>query len=230
MTKRIILLLMLVLFGWESRAQTTEKDGTYYYDAILVTFDIGKTVFTDVRNTEKVPPWYNSFVYQPKGSSTYRRTQGRAVFYRMEIPVSGDVVVHNWNSCIGFSTLFVYRLLSEIEPDSDINIELVETFEERDFMSPDFIPEELGIPDGVSPGLAYLHLKNLPAGTYFIITAGYKYSNASVPDGILRTTIIADLSPGIPGEPEVKPEEPNDNPIQYQYDQSGNRIKTIKQQ
>lgn len=230
MTKRLILLLMLVLFGWECRAQTTEKNGTYYYDAIPVTFGIGKMTFTDVRDTQKVPPWYGNFIYMPKGSSHYQKTEGRAVFYRMEIPVSGDVIVHNWNSRMGFSSLFVYRLLSELQPDSDVDIEEVAIFEEGDFMSPDFDPEELGIPEGVSPGLAYLHLKNLSAGTYFIITAGYKYSNGSVPNGELRTTIIADLSPGIPGEPEMKPEGPNDSPVQYQYDQSGNRIKTIKKQ
>ena len=41
-------------------------------------------------------------------------------------------------------------------------------------------------------------------------------------------TIIADLSPGIPDEPEILPEEPDNSPVWYQYDQSGNRIKTNK--
>ena len=71
-------------------------------------------------------------------------------------------------------------------------------------------------------------MKNLPAGTYFIITAGYKYMNGSVPNGELGITIIADLSPGIPDEPEILPEEPDNSPVCYQYDQSGNRIKTNK--
>ena len=93
---------------------------------------------------------------------------------------------------------------------------------------PDFDPEKLGIPEGASHGLAYIHLKNLPAGTYFIITAGYKYMNGSVPNGELGITIIADLSPGIPDEPEILPEEPDNSPVWYQYDQSGNRIKTNK--
>ena len=33
--------------------------------------------------------------------------------------------------------------LSELQPDSDVNIEEVEIFEEGDFMSPDFDPESL---------------------------------------------------------------------------------------
>jgi len=230
MTKRIIFILLAVYWGLGLQAQTVEKDGTYYYDAIPVTFDTEKMTFTDVRDTRKVPPWYNSFIYIPRGSSHYQKTQGNSVFYRMEIPTSGDVIVHNWNSRMGFSSLFVYRLLSELQPDSNVNIEEVATFEEGDFLSPDFDPEELGIPEGVSPGLAYLHLKNLSAGTYFIITAGYKYSNASVPNGELRMNIIADLSPGIPDEPEILPEKPDNSPVWYQYDQSGNRTKTIKKQ
>ena len=142
MTKRIIFILLAVFWGLGLQAQTVEKDGTYYYDAIPVTFDIGKMIFTDVRDTRKVPPWYNSFIYMPKGSSHYQKTQGNAVFYRMEIPASGNVIVHNWNSRMGFSSLFVYRLLSELQPDSDVNIEEVEIFEEGDFMSPDFDPEK----------------------------------------------------------------------------------------
>lgn len=230
MTKRIILLLILALSCWKSQAQMVEKNGTYYDDAIPVVLDVGKSIFTDVRNTREFPPYYNNFWYKPEGSDTYKCTQGRAIFYRMETSAPGDILIHNWNSRMGFSTIFVYRLLSEIEPDSDVNIEFVEAFEEEDFSSPDFNPERFGIPENVSRNLAYLYLKSLPAGTYFIITAGYKFSNASSPNGELGTTIIAGLSLGIPGEPEVKPEEPNDSPVQYLYDQSGNRIKTIKKQ
>lgn len=229
MTKRMILLLLAALFGLGLQAQTEEKDGTYYYDAIPVTLGIGKTTFTDMRDTRQSPPWYNNFIYQPRGSDHYKRTQGHAVFYRMEMPVSGDVIIHNWNSWLGYTTLFVYRLLSEIQPGSDMDIEDVATFEENDFLSPDFNIKELGIPDAFW-GLAYLHLKNLPAGTYYIVTAGYKYSNASVPDGKLRINIIADLPPNIPPEPEIKPAKPDTSLVQYHYDLSGNRIKTIKKQ
>ena len=52
--------------------------------------------------------------------------------------------------------------------------------------------------------------------------------NGSVPHGELGITIIDDLSPGIPDEPEILPEEPDNSPVCYQYDQSGNRIKTNK--
>ena len=43
----------------------------------------------------------------------------------------------------------------------------------------------------------------------------------------IQTTVIADLVPSIPDEPNLKPESPNYSPIQYQYDNSGNRVKTI---
>lgn len=230
MTKRIILLLLAAFFGLGLQAQTEEKDGTCYSDAIPVTFGMGKTTFTDVRNTQILPPWYSTFTYQPIGSDTYQMTQGRAVFYRMEIPVSGDIIIHNWNSRLGFSTLFVYRILSEIQPGSGIEKETVAMFEERDCFSPDFDPDKLGIPEHASRGLAYLRLKNLSAGSYYIVTAGYKYYNGSVPNGELGITIIADLSPGIPPEPEIKPAKPDASPVQYHYDRSGNRIKTIKKE
>lgn len=229
MTKRIFFLLMLCLFGWEVKAQTDEKQGVYYYDAIPIVLNRSASVFTDVRNTESGPPWYGYFIYQPEGSNEYRRTQGNAVFYRMENPVTRDVIIHNWNSRMGFSTIFVYRLLSELTPDSNINIEPVAMFEEGDFMNPEFKPEELGIPPMVSRGLAYLHLKNLPPGSYFIITAGYKYMNGSKPNGELGITVRAATSHMIPEEPETKPEEPNTHLIQFKYDLSGNRIKTIQQ-
>lgn len=95
-------------------------------------------------------------------------------------------------------------------------------------MDPDFDPISLGMPEGASLGQAYLSIPNLFAGTYYIVTAGYKYSNASIPNGTIQTTVIADLVPSIPDEPELKPERPNHSPIQYQYDESGNRVKTIQ--
>lgn len=235
MTKRIILLLMLVLFGWESQAQTTGGSGTSYWDPIQVTFSAGKSTFADVHDTSTGPPWYYTCRYIPRDGDTYKYTQGRAIFYRMETSAAGDVIIHNWNSYrMGFSTIFLLRPAKPDEmedwSEGDLYFKRVAMFEEMDFMSPDFNPVELGMPEGSSLGLAYLRVRNLPAGTYYIVVAGYKYMNASVPNGQIGTTIIADLSPGIPGEPEVKPEEPNDCPAQYQYDQSGNRIKTIKKQ
>ena len=233
MTKRIILLLMLVLFGWESQAQTTEGSGTSYWDPIQVTCSSGKATFEDVRDTSTGPPWYYQCRYIPRDGDTYEYTQGRAIYYRMETSASGDVIIHNWNSYrVGFSTIFLLRPVKpgEMEDwsEGDLYFKRVATFEIGDCMSPDFNPEKLGIPEGVSLGLAYLRVRNLPAGTYYIVVAGFKGMNGSVPNGRLGTTNITDLSSIIPGEPEVMPEEPNDCPVQYQYDQSGNRIKTIK--
>lgn len=236
MTKRIILLLLMAFFGWGVQAQTAEEHGTSYWDAIPVTFSSGKATFADIHDTSTGPPWYYSCRYvSSREDDTYRYTQGRAIYYRMEMSAAGDVVIHNWNSSrMGFSTIFLLRPAKQGEmedwSEGDFYFKRVAMFEEGDFMSPDFDPIELGMPEGSSMGLAYLHIRNLPAGTYYIVTAGYKYMNGSTPNGQLGTTIIADLSSGIPDEPDIKPIEPNDSPVQYQYDQSGNRIKTIKKQ
>ncbi len=226
MTKRLLFLCMLLLLGWESKAQEDEKRGSYYYDAIPIVLNSTLTEFTDVRNTEMA--WYSSFIYQPDGSTEYKRTGGNAVFYRMENPVNRDVIVHNWNSRLGFSTIFVYRILSEPVQGSRVDIETVAVFEVMDFLKPGFNPEELGIPPTASPGLAYLHLKNLPPGSYFIVTAGYRYMNGSRPNGELGITVWAESPHGIPEEPAVKPERPNTCRIQFNYDLSGNRNKTIQ--
>lgn len=234
MTKKIILLLMMVLFEWELQAQTAKGNGTSYWDPVQVTFSAGKATFADVHDTSTGPPWYYRCRCLSKDGS-YQYTQGRAVHYQIELLAPGDLIIHNWNSFgVGFTTLFLLKPAESYETgewlEGDLAFNRVATFEIGDFLSPDYHPEDFGIPEGVSDGRAYLHVHNLPAGIYNIVTAGYKYSNASVPNGILGTTIIADLSSSIPDEPEMKPEEPNDSPVQYQYDRSGNRIKTIKKQ
>lgn len=235
MTKRIILLLMMLLFGWGVKAQTPNGSGTSYWDPIPVTFSSGKATFADVHDTSTGPPWYYACRYVPRGDDTYRYTQGGAIYYRMETSAAGDVIIHNWNSYrMGFSTIFLLRSAKSGETEDwsegDLCFKWVAMFEEMDFMSPDFDPVELGMPEGSSLGLAYLHVRNLPAGIYYIVVAGFKYMNGSVPNGKLGTTIIADLSPGIPDEPEILPEEPVNSLVQYQYDQSGNRTKTIRKQ
>lgn len=235
MIKRIILLLLATLFGVGLQAQTieTEKKGTSYEDAIPIAFPQGKEAFTDIRNTsEYPPPYYYPARYISRESDTYTYTQGKAIYYRLDTSTSGDVIIHNWNSIhMGFSTLFLLRPTKPNETEDwsegDLSFKKVATFEPGDFMSPDFDPVELGMPEGSSFGLAYLRVRNLPAGTYYIVVAGYKYSNGSTPNGQLGTTLITDLSHEIPEEGGIKPEEPNNNPVQYQYDLSGNRIKTI---
>lgn len=59
----MILLLLMMLFGRESKAQAAEGCGTSYWDAIPVAFSVGKATFTDVRDTSTGPPWY----YRPDG-------------------------------------------------------------------------------------------------------------------------------------------------------------------
>lgn len=235
MIKRIIILLLAAFMIHELQAQTLEKYGTLYDDAIPVAFSKGKNVFTDLRDTSTGPPHYYPCRYVPRDGTTYSYTQGGAIFYQMELASAGDVIIHNWNSYrMGFSTIFLLRLTKSGEKkdwsEGGYSFKRVLTFEPGDFMSEGFDPVELGMPEGASLGLAYIRVRNLPAGIYFIVTAGYKYMNGSVPNGKLGTTIIADLSSTIPDEPETTPEDPNNCPIQYQYDSSGNRIKTIKKQ
>lgn len=234
MTKRIILLLMMVLLGWGAHAQTAEGRGTSYWDAIPVTFSTGKATFTDAHDTSTGPPWYYTGIYVPREGGNYKYTEGRAIYYRMEMLAEGDMIIHNWNDYgVGFTTIFLLRPTQPGEKEDwsegDLSFKRVATFEQMDFLNPDFHPEELGMPEGASLGHAYLHVPKLPAGTYYVVTAGYKYMNGSVPNGQLRTTFIADLPSGIPDEPDVKPLEPNHSPVQYRYDSSGNRIKTIKE-
>lgn len=237
MIKRIIFLLLATLFGAGLQAQTTEteKEGTSYEDAIPITFSSGKATFTDLRNTSERPPHYYPAFYMRREDGTYSYTNGDAIFYRMDTSTQGDVIIHNWNSIwMGYSTLFLLRPTQPNETedwsDGPMSIKRVATFEELDFMAPDFDPVELGMPEGSSFGLAYLRVRNLPAGTYYLVVAGYKYTNGSSRNGQLGTTIIADLAHEIPGEGDIKPEEPNNNPVQYQYDLSGNRTKTLLKQ
>ena len=236
MTKRILFLLVAALFALALPAQTEEYTGRFYDEAIPVAFSSGKTIFTDLRNTAERPSSYYYYYYRyiPLGSTTYKYTGGKALYYKMELSTSGNVVIHNWNSTgVGYTSLFLLRPTKPGEEEDwsegDLSLKWVASFEELDFLNPDFNMEELGIPPNYW-GYAYLNVRNLPAGTYYVVTAGYKYSNASVPDGELGITIIADLASDIPSEPVLKPEEDNNSPVQYHYDLSGNRTKTtIKQ-
>lgn len=232
MIKRIIFLLLAVLLGLGLQAQTVQKPGGYYTNAIPVSFSPGKSTFTDVRDTREGLPWYYYFIFIPKAGGDLHRTQGNAVYYKMDLATSGNLIIHNWNSMyMGFTTLFLLRPAKPDETpdwtDGNYSLKRVMSFEENEFTSPEYNPEEIGFPPDSFLGYAYLRARNLSAGTYYVVSAGYKYSNGSSPNGNLCTTIIADLSDEIPGEGDIKPEEPNNNPVQYQYDLSGNRIKTI---
>lgn len=237
MTKRFLFLLVAALFALALPAQTEKYTGRFYDEAIPISFSPGKSTFTDVRNTAKRPSpesYYYYYRYIPLGSTTYKYTGGKALYYKMELSHSGNVIIHNWNSTgVGYTSLFLLRPTKPGEEEDwaegDLSLKWVASFEELGFLNPDFNMEELGIPPAYW-GYAYLNVRNLPAGTYYVVTAGYKYSNASVPDGGLGITIMADLAFNIPSEPVVKPEEVNNCPVQYQYDLSGNRTKTTKKQ
>ena len=237
--KRIQLIVLALLYGLAARAQTTEKYGTFFDDAIPITLSGNKSTFTDRRNTDKKPSgshFYYIFRYIPSQGSEYRYTQGKAVYYQLDLPLPGNLIIHNWKTDYsagpGYTTLHVLRKTQKGETEDwsegELSFKWVATFEEHDFMDPGFDPISLGMPEGASSGQAYLSIPNLSTGTYYIVTAGYKYSNGSIPNGTIQTTVIADLVPSIPDEPELKPERPNYSPIHYQYDASGNRVKTIQ--
>ena len=66
--KRIQLIVLALLYGLAARAQTTEKYGTFFDDAIPITLSGNKSTFTDRRNTDKKPSgshFYYIFRYIP---------------------------------------------------------------------------------------------------------------------------------------------------------------------
>lgn len=66
MIKRFIILLLAAFTILELQAQSMEKCGTSYNDAIPVAFSKGKNVFTDLRDTSTGPPNYYSCRYVPR--------------------------------------------------------------------------------------------------------------------------------------------------------------------
>ena len=236
---RIQLIVLTLLYGMTVQAQTIEKYGTFFNDAIPVVLSGNRSIFTDKRNTDEKPSvkhYYYNFRYIPLQGNEYSYTQGKAVYYQLDLPLPGNLIIHNWKTDYsagpGYTTLHVLRKTQKGETEDwsegELSFKWVATFEEHDFMDPGFDPISLGMPERASSGQAYLSIPNLSTGTYYIVTAGYKYSNSSIPNGIIQTTVIADLVPSIPDEPELKPEKPNYSPMQYQYDESGNRVKTIQ--
>ena len=114
--KRIQLIILTLLYGLAVQAQTTEKYGTFFDDAIPITISGNKSTFTDKRNTDEKPPgahYYNIFHYIPPQGNEYRYTQGRAVYYQLNLPSPGNLIIHNWKTDYsagpGFTTLHVLR-------------------------------------------------------------------------------------------------------------------------
>lgn len=222
--KRVQLIVLTLFYGLTMQAQTIEKYGTFFNDAIPVVLSGNKSIFTDERNTDEKPPgthYYYNFRYIPPQGNEYRYTQGKAVYYQLDLSSPGNLIIHNWKTDYsagpGFTTLYVLKKAQEGEAgdwsEGERSFKWVATFEEHDFLNPDFDPISLGMPEGASLGQAYLSIPNLSTGTYYIVTAGYKYSNGSILNGIIQTTVVADLVPSIPDEPDLKPESPNYSPI-----------------
>lgn len=147
--KRIQLIVLALLYGLAARAQTTEKYGTFFDDAIPITLSGNKSTFTDRRNTDKKPSgshFYYIFRYIPPQGSEYRYTQGKAVYYQLDLPLPGNLIIHNWKTDYsagpGYTTLHVLRKTQKGETEDwsegELSFKWVATFEEHDFMDPGF--------------------------------------------------------------------------------------------
>lgn len=226
--QNLFFILMAFILCSGMHAQEQEKDGSSLPNATPITFSSGQVSFTDVRNTEEGPPWYYIYEYCSPSSGQYRWTEGRVVFYRFETKTKGDFIIHNWGSGLGGTNLFLATPLDPStppEPDEyNYPVNMVAMSEAGSY----HILDELNAPEYALETQGYIHIHDLPAGIYYIITGGYKASNASSRNGIIRTTITGSLAGETPEDPGLQPEHPNNNPVQYQYDLSGNRIKTIK--
>ena len=195
----LIYLLLIFLGCTKMYAGEGEKMGRSFWDAIPVNFPDGGNTFTDVRDSY----WYDysSYVYYYPENDEYYNTYGNAVFYRLDIEYMSDVVIHNWESPeVNCSTLFLVAPVDPYaEPHTRFNCDSV--YDVALFMGgevPDF--DSLNAPVGTSRVLGYLRADRVPRGTYYIIVAGSKYMNGSIPNGMLRTTVTATVCPFVPDE------------------------------
>lgn len=116
----MILLLLMMLFGRESKAQAAEGCGTSYWDAIPVAFSVGKATFTDVRDTSTGPPWYYTCFYISGEGGTYKYTN--AVFHRAGLGFRGFRKIETEDVVNGrtMASVFDPELLStEVRKDYD---------------------------------------------------------------------------------------------------------------
>lgn len=66
--KRVQLIVLTLFYGLTMQAQTIEKYGTFFDDAIPVVLSGNRSIFTDKRNTGEKPPgayYYYNFRYIP---------------------------------------------------------------------------------------------------------------------------------------------------------------------
>lgn len=198
--RRLFIYLLFTFLGCIATTYAAEeKLGRSFWDAIPIRFADGETTFTDVRDSY----WYDysPYRYQADREGEYYQTYGNAVYYRLRLEYMSDVVIHNWESPeVNCSVLF---LVAPVDPyavpnryydcDSVSNVAVFHGGEVPDF-------DSLGAPLGTSRVLGYLRAERVPKGTYYIIVAGSKYSNGSIPNGLLRTTVTTSVCPFVPDE------------------------------
>lgn len=197
--RRLFIYLLLTFLGCIATYAAEEKLGRSFGDAIPIRFSDGETTFTDVRDSY----WYDysPYRYQADREGEYYQTYGNAVYYRLRLEYMSDVVIHNWESPeVNCSVLF---LVAPVDPyavpnryydcDSVSNVAVFHGGEVPDF-------DSLGAPLGTSRVLGYLRAERVPKGTYYLIVAGSKYMNGSIPNGLLRTTVTANVCPFVPDE------------------------------
>lgn len=224
--QNLFFILMAFILCSGMRAQEPVKDGSSFLNAIPVTISSGQVSFTDMQNTEE--GIYYTYPYYSPTFEQYMWTEGRVVFYRLETKTKGEFIIHNWGSDLGCTTLFLVTPLDPtLEPELDSAAYPVDMIGISDKYAYHNL-EELNAPDYALPNMGYIHVKDLPAGVYYIITGAYKCGNVDVRNGNIRTTITGSLAGETPEDPGLQPEHPNNSSVQYQYDLSGNRIKTIK--
>ena len=195
----LIYLLLTFLGCAKMYAGEQEKMGRSFWDAIPVNIPSDGAAFTDVRDSY----WYDysSYLYHSPWDGGLYNTYGNAVFYRLEIEYMSDIVIHNWESPeVNCSTLFLVAPIDPYaEPDTRYNCDSV--YDVALFMGgevPDF--DSLNAPPGTSRVLGYLRAERVPRGTYYLIVAGSKYMNGSIPNGLLRTTVTTTVCPFVPDE------------------------------
>ena len=226
--KRKILFILFMCVGYIC-VYAQGKDGSSYYNAIPIMIQNNRFSFFDTKNTAVATGAYTPY-YQEFPDGSYRWTEGKVVYYRFETTREGDFIIHNWGSGLKCTNLFLVTLINpSIIPEPmafSYPVFTLASFEKGDF----YLPDDQELSEDFSGMQGYIYVPSLPAGIYYIIAGGWKGGNMGMADGNIRTTLIASFSNAVPPEAPLLPESVNLSPVQYKYDLSGNRIKTIKKQ
>ena len=81
-----------------------------------------------------------SVILPPQGNE-YRYTQGKAVYYQLDLSSPGNLIIHNWKTDYsagpGYTTLYVLKKAQEGEAgdwsEGELSFKWVATFEEHEF-------------------------------------------------------------------------------------------------